>query len=368
MRTHNQICLSHQNADKLLIPLGFILFLVGCSGSAKFVRPPIMVQATPASSALIALAGDVYFGGSMPHYLDEHGLESPCESLPPQLRSADLFVANLESPVCIGGVPAKNKKFVFRMHPKSLELLHLCGIDAVNLANNHSMDYGASGLQETIQYLEDSGITFFGAGATRQQARTPWVTTINGIRIAFLGYSLTLPRSYWAGPNKAGSATGDSNDIAKDVKTALEKADHVFVTFHWGGERIQEPRAYQRTLGRAAIDAGAALVYGHHPHIPQEIEIYKGHPILYSLGNFVFASNNPNSQLGLVALAEVTSNRIASLKISGLDVYYPRVGFEPRKMNSQSFRDAMLPLMPGSEAGHEILWDMDSSSFLIKFQ
>lgn len=368
MPTHNQFSSRHQKLHRFWVPLGIILHLVGCSGSAKSVRPPINIRPHPSSGALIALAGDVYLGGSMPSYLLEHGLKSPCESLPKHLRSADILVVNLESPISLGGEPAKNKKFVFRMHPKSLELLHLCGIDAVNLANNHSMDQGASGLKETIQYLEEGDINFFGAGATRQEARSPWVTTIHGIRIAFLGYSLTLPRSYWASPNKAGSATGDSKEIASDVKRALENADHVFVSFHWGGERIPKLRPYQQALGHAAIDAGAALVFGHHPHIPQQIEIYKGRPILYSLGNFVFASNNPNSQLGLAVIARVESNGVTGLKISGLDVYYPRVGFEPREMNGPSFRASMLPLMPVTEAGHETLWDKDSASFLINFQ
>lgn len=138
-----------------------------------------------------------------------------------------------------------------------------------------------------------------GAGRNLEEAKQPAVLTAKGKKIGFLGASRVIPVASW---NAAAAAPGllttyDPTLLLEEIRTLKETCDYVVVYVHWGIERSERPEAYQRSLGQQYIDAGADLVIGSHPHVLQGIEYYKGKPIVYSLGNFIFGSSIPKTAL-----------------------------------------------------------------------
>jgi poly-gamma-glutamate synthesis protein (capsule biosynthesis protein) len=203
------------------------------------------------------------------------------------IESADLAIANFEN-------PAPN---VFRYHtsgtvfsadPKLINGLANVGIDWVGIANNHIRDAGGVGILQTIANLRKSGIVSSGAGKDLKAARKPAVLEAGGVKVAFLAYD-TIAKSYGAAANRAGSAQMSAGALRADVAAARKAGAQVVIVFpHWGTEYDPTPFAGQQNLARAAIDAGADMVIGNHAHWAGAVEVYKGRPIWYALGNFVF--------------------------------------------------------------------------------
>lgn len=212
----------------------------------------------------------------------------PFEHVAAYLADADFRVGNLECPVATTGQPVQSKIFVFRAHPRVLDVLK-GRFDAVAVANNHSGDYGQQAFLETLGHLDAAGIRHFGGGRNLAAAHAPLWVEKQGLRIALLAYNEFKPRAFEAGPGWPGIAWSEDEQVIADMRAARAAgADLVIPFMHWGWEREPEPDARQRALARRLIDEGADAVVGGHPHITQGAEIYRGRPIIYSLGNFVF--------------------------------------------------------------------------------
>ncbi len=210
------------------------------------------------------------------------------------LNQADVLVGNLECTITDSSQPA-HKSFTMEAPPETARALSLGGFDVLSLANNHSMDYGFAGLMDTRNSLGQYGILTVGAGANATDAHAPVIIQRNGLRLAFLAYVDVAPEnsgfdahSWIATATSPGIAWAYPDQIKADVTAARLQADVVIVMLHSGYELNSTVSQNQRTEAHAAIDAGAALVIGAHPHILQEIEQYHGGLIAYSLGNFVF--------------------------------------------------------------------------------
>ncbi len=206
------------------------------------------------------------------------------------IQSADLAIANLESPFAEGGQTIFSG-MMFGADPGAVEGLKTAGFDIVSLANNHFGNQGRAGMSYTFQLLAQNGIGFIGAGENFEQAHQAKIVEAGGLRIAFLAYDGvdSTPQSYAASADSPGLAQWNVGQLQKDIKTAqAEKPDLVVVSMHAGNEYVYQPRQDKIDFAHAAIDAGADLVLGHHPHCTQSIEKYKGKMIFYSLGNFVF--------------------------------------------------------------------------------
>lgn len=185
----------------------------------------------------------------------------------------DLTIINMEGPLT-ESTERNGEKFAFKGAPRFVDILSGSSVEAANLANNHSHDYGEQGFEDTKRILSDAGITAFGYDETA-------LITIKGIKIGLVGiYELHdhLERTRQLKDNIA--------------KVKQEGADLIITIFHWGNERETIPDSNQMALGRIAIDYGADLVAGHHPHVLQGIEEYRGKYIVYSLGNFCFGGNS----------------------------------------------------------------------------
>lgn len=205
-------------------------------------------------------------------------------------READIAMVNLENPLTTAETPLPDKQFNFKADPESVAVLKDGGIDLVNLANNHTLDFQAQGLIDTLETLNQAGIQHVGAGRNRTEARRPTIMEVKGQRIAYLGY---YGADFGAATDSAaGTNYAEESQISADIKALRPQVDWIVVNYHWGEELAEYPAEWQRDLGRFTIDQGADLVVGHHPHVLQGAEIYKGRAIAYSLGNFIFGGNS----------------------------------------------------------------------------
>lgn len=238
----------------------------------------------------------------------------------PWMQEADITMVNLECCISTRGTKLE-KEFNFRMHPKYLPVFHFGGIDIVNLANNHIVDYGLIGMKDTFHYLDSIGVKYVGAGLDLASARKPQVIEIQGIKLGFLGYSF----AFAAGKNSYGTAPIDTKIIKEDLENLKKnlKADFIFVNFHWGNEGKNFANPEQRRIARFAIDNGADVVIGHHPHVLQGMEHYKSGFIAYSLGNFIFGGNSRKKHYTILLKVIIENNRLE---------------FEPKPIVVKNFR------------------------------
>lgn len=204
------------------------------------------------------------------------------------LNKADFTVVNLESPFVVSSsyeVPTGS--FLFKANPESVAGLSGAGVDLVSLANNHILNQGAQGLTDSFKILAEQGIKYVGAGQNLAEAHRGEVVIIKGQKFGFLAYAYPGDASV-AGENKAGIANLDLDKMRNDVSRLKDQGIFVIVMMHAGTEYTTKPNQQQIIFARAAIDAGAEAVIGHHPHWPQTFEFYQDKPIIYSLGNLVF--------------------------------------------------------------------------------
>jgi poly-gamma-glutamate capsule biosynthesis protein CapA/YwtB (metallophosphatase superfamily) len=258
------------------------------------------------SDIRVAAVGDIMVKRAEPESMFEHAA--------PVLRAADVTFGNCESAYSTRG--SRNPAVMGEVcaHPDNIKGLSYAGFDVMSLGNNHFLDAGYDAMFDTIEGLRDCGIITCGAGANITEAREPAVIERNGTTVAFLGYSSILFPGFAAAQMKPGCAPitvhtvyqqvhieqpgsdpriltfPDPQDVAamqQDVERAKERADIVVFTPHWGLCFLRGAVAdYESVLARAAIDAGADVVLGHHQHIIKPIEIYRGRAIFHGMGNF----------------------------------------------------------------------------------
>lgn len=289
----------------------------------------LVLAAPPASSEVtVVVSGDVTLGYHYEEFVTEKkkDLGWGFEQVGALTKKADLFVVNLECPFTEKGEKIA-KNFNFRAKPELVAALIAGGVDVVSLANNHMIDYGPEGLFDTINTLDTHQIVHFGAGRDLSAAREPAIVEKNGVKIAFLGYFFLGDRNIEPpaviATNEQPGVAGHFNDIGElkkmleaDIRAAKQKADHVIPFFHWGRESKGQPEPYQIEAGHYAIDVGASAVLGSHPHVLQGIEIYKGAPIAYSLGNFVFGGNwDPKDKKTALLELKISKSAIKSVKV-----------------------------------------------------
>ncbi|MDI6871468.1 MAG: CapA family protein [Bacillota bacterium] len=265
----------------------------------------------------VALAGDFLPDGPVGEAIRKHGPEWPWAKVGPLTAGCDLAVCNLEAPLSEIGWKINE----YRGDPVAVRGLRSAGIDGVTVANDHILDYDDPALLSTLALLDREGIAHAGAGATLAHARRPAVFQVRGIRVALLAYGRPelgrsrTGRRWDASPWSPGIAPAVTEEVAEDVRRARREAEVVLVGVHWGEEGAEAPRSEDRLLARAAIDAGAAAVFGCGPGLVQGLELYQDGVVLYGLGSFVRQEDEPAKQLGVVAVLSLAGGWVQGVKL-----------------------------------------------------
>ncbi len=290
-----------------------IALLVGCSGTpirkteaASQPLPALVWNAFPGDhvqpptgeALTILCTGDLMFGRHVEEVLAHLPSGDPFEAVRSDLTAADLAMGNLEC--VLGNAEARATwkgydKILLPAAPDSAKLLKKAGYGFLTLDNNHSFDFGEAGFRSTVAALEAQGLGWHGAWNVADKFVEPWITQVRGVRVAVLTYSDVSPPSFDAKPGKIGTAPPMPSLLKRDIPHAKAESDLLIIQVHWGKEYTTEPTDRQVALAHLMVDLGADAVVGHHPHLLQAFERYKGKPILYSLGNFLFDLSRPET-------------------------------------------------------------------------
>ncbi len=276
---------------------------------------PEPAQKRERRAATLLFVGDIMLSRNIGKVMaEQNDWRYPFLKVADTLASADLTFGNLEGPISSRGVK-QGSIYSFRADPRSAEGLAYAGFDVVSLANNHLWDYGAEAFLDTLDVLTNADISYAGGGADFKAAHGPAVWEANGIKVAFLAYTNLVPASLTKEAAQPATASADIAQMTADITSAKAEADAVVASFHWGEEYQTAHNAYQERVAKAAIDAGALLVIGHHPHVAQEVERYNGGVIAYSLGNFVFDQNfSKDTRTGLALRVTLADGAVESIE------------------------------------------------------
>ena len=302
----------------------------------------------PKVSITVSVVGDCTLGTdenfnysrSLNAYYEKYGAEYFLKNVKSIFESDDLTIANLEG-TFTNSTSRVDKTYAFKGPAEFVNILTSSSVESVTVANNHSRDYGPQSLTDTKATLDAAGVIHFGYDETS-------VVEVNGIKVGLIGiYELI---------DHTGRAQQVKDHIAK-VKS--EGAEIVIVIFHWGIERDAAPNSHQTMLARLAIDEGADLVCGHHPHVLQGIEVYKGKNIVYSLGNFCFGGNsNPSDKDTMIFQQTFTFTKDGMKEDNVTNVI-------PCSLSSEKSRNNYQPTPATGEEAARIMKKIEDRSALI---
>lgn len=292
--------------------LSAAVLIIALIGSGAIAAGPSLGTGGPyiyEQEIRIAACGDIMMDRGVASTMRKLGESWPFSGLSGLLSGADIAFANLETSVSERGSRIDGKGIWFRSRPEHLQLLSDAGIDIVSAANNHIMDYGLTALTDTLSHLDAAGIRHAGAGRNIEEARQGAILEANGLKVGFLAYSdfhdifwsFTERFTFAATGSRAGMAPAITSLMVEDVRRMKRAADFVVVSVHWGQEYMRFPDNLQVERAHALADAGADLVLGHHPHVLQPVECYKGSIIFYSLGNFIFDQEGEGQTESMIA-------------------------------------------------------------------
>jgi len=322
--------------------------LAGCQVPETGAAPPlpageeVAAAAAPAPEprapgrfSLIAV-GDVWLGKFAQAYIRDRGLDYPFGDVRDVLDAHDVAFANLEGPITSRGQEKVRKQYRLRVDPRQARALTRSSIDVLSLANNHMMDFGETGLTDTIKHLEAWNIRHAGAGEDLDGSHAPAVIEVGGTQVVFLAYCAWYPAPIHAREDRPGVSPLDREIILEDVRAHKRDDNLVLVSLHWGVQHTDRATSGQVNLAHDIIDAGADAILGHHPHRPQELEVYRGKPIAYSLGNFVFGYYNKIYRHNIALVIEYEGTEPAAVRILPVAGKNGAIKFRPRFLEGKT--------------------------------
>lgn len=274
---------------------------------------------------------DIFFNF---HFKDEKDyILFPFSKICSLLKNADVTFVNLETPLaenCRVIGPWSTWSFISK--PIFADSLSNAGVDVVSIANNHIFDVGEKGFLDTIKNLKERGIQYIGGGKDLKDARTPVILNVKGTKIAFLGYTQICNHKFTsvADNDQPGILPFSLPLIIEDIKIAKKESNFICISLHWGMEYTGKIHPKAIKYAHKIIDAGADIILGHHPHVPQGIEIYKSRPIFYSFGNFIFGYYCEQGQDNFLAEIYIQKNKLKKIEVlpisgRGSKLYQPEL-------------------------------------------
>jgi hypothetical protein len=298
------------------------------------------------TTANVCIAGDLAPIRSFKNTMETHP-ESIYGDLLPILKSADLSIVNLESSLSDRGEPVFKSGAVFKGKPCHIKALKCVPFDVVTLANNHVFDYGVEAFKDTLDVLKQNHIQWTGAGMSITEAAIPLVMDINDIKIAIVNFS--EGEDLTKAGKKPGVMGWDLSKIEEMIKTLRTTVDFIIVISHCGIEYIPFPPPYVVKAFKQMAKAGADIVIGHHPHVPQGLQFFKQTPICYSLGNFAFYQQTDLKyrKLGYLVNLKVSKESFLSLELIPYKIHdsgLSRVKEPELETFWNKFKEISLPL------------------------
>lgn len=321
---------------------------VACLIFCLILSIPNTIFSSIIEESSVVIVGDIMFGSELGQLMDREGSTAPFADVMPILKNADITFGTFEGVISTRGEPAKDKKVVFRSKPSSARGLANSGFDVVSIATPHILDYGDEGFIDTLEYLSWYGVKYVGAGMNLQEARKPVIISVKGTKVAFLSYyrGSQFDRLFFASENKLGSALPIFEELGSDILKAKAEADIVIVSLHWGA-RVEgsEITDRQKLYAQKAIDSGADIVVGQKLNTLQGFEIYKGKPIFYSLGDFIYGTYAKQSAYGYILKLILSEKKLKKLEIIPVSISDAKTGsYLPTLIKGQPAEDALKSL------------------------
>ena len=279
--------------------------------------PPPVEAVEPARLTRLVFGGDVILARGVAEAARQSRL-SPLRNMASLFSKADIAFVNLESPFW-DKKPYGASELIFRAEPPMIDALTSAGIDVVSTANNHARDCYYEGVEFTLGLLKRNGIAVAGSGENAEAAHADSVLERNGLRFGFLGYTFDQSNGNHFDIDPR-IAMLDIDQMRRDVAGMKRRAHVIVVSMHAGAEYWTRQHPVQTSFAQAAIEAGARLVVGHHPHVVQPVERYRDGIIFYSLGNLVFDQRRKETQAGLVVDVSFKGAELAGYKLIPVDI------------------------------------------------
>jgi poly-gamma-glutamate capsule biosynthesis protein CapA/YwtB (metallophosphatase superfamily) len=310
-------------------------------------------HSTAAGHVRLAFVGDINLSRRIETLIDQRGKKWVLAACKPVFDKADLAVANLESPVGVGGSAYAQKSVYLKGRPDCLDALSYGGIGLVTLANNHILDFGPEVMNQTVDGLEKRGILYTGLVRPGDGRDRAVYVRYHGVRLAFLGYCSVCPREFAPGPGRAGVDVAMVRVMAPEVRRAKAKADFVIVLVHWGTEYFGT-NPLQEKLAQALKEAGADVVIGAHPHVLQRVEWIDKTLVAYSLGNFLFDLQAPICRDSCILLVDLEKGKAPECKAVPVATVSDRP--VPIETNTAQARRIIYILKNGFEYNGRKIW------------
>lgn len=293
----------------------------------KNIPKPIPAKENP-EYVTLTFAGDIMLDRGVRNSVNKHfnGDYSQLFNNLDILKQSDITFVNLEGPVSDKGKDRHNK-YSFRMSPEVLPAIYNAGIDIVSIANNHIGDWGVEAFKDTVRRLKENNILFTGGNLNDDEAFKPTVIEKNGIKIGYLALSDVGPNWMGIGKDNGGILLANNENFDEIISTASKEVDVLIVSFHFGEEYKLVHNSRQEYLAHKAIDDGAKIIIGSHPHVIEDTEEYHGGYIAYSLGNLIFDQYfSKNTMQGMIL--EITYNKNGTISVRKDKVTLSKV-FQP---------------------------------------
>ncbi|MED3822404.1 CapA family protein [Priestia flexa] len=268
-----------------------VLALAGWVQRSDALQDPNLAKKESSDDITLTMVGDIMMGRHIKEVTSRHGEDFVFRNVQPFFDESDYVSGNYESPILTNDEDSYekiDKSIHLYSEEEDLKTMKNAGFDVLNLANNHAMDYGTKGLEDTLASFEKNRMNYVGAGRNKEEAKHISYKEVDGVKISSVGFTDVYVAGMKAGKNNPGILDADPDVIFETIQEAKENADLVVVNAHWGAEYDVEPSERQQGLAKAMVDAGADIIIGHHPHVLQSFDVYNGSIIFYSLGNFVF--------------------------------------------------------------------------------
>jgi len=295
---------------RFVMPLFFFWNTILFSDQVESIQLPL-------DTLTIAFGGDIHFVWGISELQKKEGLTSPVTKILPFFSRFDFRALNIETVISYNGKSKNKKNYVFQSDPENLQVLKELKLNLAILGNNHTYDLKDEGLKEMLDWFKKYEIPTIGAGLNLQESIKPYIAEIKNIKLAFFSVSLINPKEDYADVNKPGIANLNPM-LLQEISKTQKSVDYIFLSIHWGQEYNPFISKEQKNLTQQLFKRGVNFIVGHHPHIPQGIEVYSNSAVVYSLGNFLFGSAHYLQDENIVTVFHFDPN---TKKFLGIEIY-----------------------------------------------